>query len=414
MTMPLAAESFSETLKKIFIPNQFSLDLILEAASRARAHSIQNLGTEKQYHARIYYPPEDEVFPTCLTGLAGVGKSETISALRRILPGPVKLVTSHCQSGHILNSHWYASARGKASGRQQLADFLGGEITGRVNTAKLLVECRRRVNRDGVSLVLLEELQHTNTGQGASKVTDLLLTMSGIGIPMIYVANYSLVHKLMKRNSEDKQRLLSEPRVMLPDAPNSTDWYDYIQACLTVSNQRLCADFEELATEVYRWTFGVKRLVTLLLKQAYIEARQAGSDIVRMNDISRAYRSVPFTTNRIDVEDLQRLAIQRHGGSGRPDLICPFEVPMNSNVVEFAIRERDNRINEKIYESSRTSVERAAEKDAKALLGYKKPANSNRAHKPPIKNLTTEEREIRYHKMVTDFVSVKKTTKPIL
>jgi hypothetical protein len=60
-----------------------------------------------------------------------------------------------------------------------------------------------------------------STGLGASKVTDILLTMAAIGPPMIFVSNYSLVHKLLRRNNEDKQRLLSESRIMLSDEPES-------------------------------------------------------------------------------------------------------------------------------------------------------------------------------------------------
>lgn len=95
------------------------------------------------------------------------------------------------------------------------------------------------------------------------------------------------------------------------------------------------------------------------------------------------------------------------------DLICPFGETINSNVSDFAIRDRDYRINEKIYQSSRTLSERAAEKDSKALLGYKKPANSNRSRKATIENLTTDERAIRYQKMITDNVSFKNPKKRI-
>ncbi len=55
-------------------------------------------------------------------------------------------------------------------------------------------------------------------------VTDILLTLARIGLPMIYLANYSLLHKLMGRNQEDTQRLLIQPRVMQPDDPAGPDW----------------------------------------------------------------------------------------------------------------------------------------------------------------------------------------------
>lgn len=73
-----------------------------------------------------------------------------------------------------------------------------------VTVAELLSECRRRANRDGVSLVILDEMQYIQKGLGAAKVTDILLNMAGIGPPMIYVCNYSLGHKLFERNNEDQ------------------------------------------------------------------------------------------------------------------------------------------------------------------------------------------------------------------
>lgn len=353
-----AADRFLDVLKQIFIPDPFSVDLILEVAGRAHAHSSR-FASSRNYQAALYDPPDAEVFPLCLTGLAGVGKSETIKALRRVLPGPINAMSDHALSEHTLLSHWYSSARGKAGGRQQLAAFLGEPS--KLNAAKLLIECRRRAIHNGVSLLILEELQHANSGAGTAKVTDLLLTVANIGVPTIYVANYSLVHRLKERNNEDKQRLLSDPKVMLPEPPGSPIWRDYIQECVAVSNHRIIADVDELSTEMYRWTFGLKRLVVLLLKQAYLEARQAGRYEIQMQDIARAYLSTPFFVNRTDVEKLQELAIQpRPSDKKRLDLVCPFEIPMRTNVVAFAKRDRNERYIQKVYESSRTADERAS------------------------------------------------------
>ncbi|MEJ5862290.1 transposase [Pseudomonas farsensis] len=352
-----AADRFADALKQIFIPDQFSVDFILEVAGRAHAHSSR-LASSRDYQSALYNPPEAEVFPLCLTGLAGVGKSETIKALRRVLPGPIHAISEHALSEHLLVSHWYSSARGKAGGRQQLADFLGG--SSKLNQAKLLIECRRRAIHDGVSALILEELQHANTGAGTAKVTDLLLTVANIGVPTYYVANYSLVHRLKDRNNEDKQRLLSDPRVMLPEPPDSATWREYIQECVAVSNYRIVVDVEMLTIELYRWTFGLKRLVVLLLKQAYLEARQAGRYEIQMQDISRAYLSTSYSVNRADVGKLQELAIQPRPGKKRLDLICPFEIPMRTNVIAFAKRDREERYIQKVYESSRTADERAS------------------------------------------------------
>jgi len=71
----LAAERLSEALKTIFLPNQFSLDFIKDSVDRARSFSAESFSTDQQYQRRLYHPPEEEAFPTCLTGLAGIGKS---------------------------------------------------------------------------------------------------------------------------------------------------------------------------------------------------------------------------------------------------------------------------------------------------------------------------------------------------
>lgn len=377
----LAAEKLSDALKEIYIPNPFSIDFILEVVGRAAIYSAEKFDTEVNYVSRFYNPPEDEAFPLCLTGLAGVGKSQTINALRKVMPGPIGLTCDHFKGTQILVSHWYASARGKAGGRQLLADFLGEEISkSRINTAKLLVECRRRANRDGVSLVLLEEMQHISTGQGVAKVTEILLTMAGIGVPMAYVANYSLVHKLLNRNSEDKQRLLAEPRIMLPDAPDSETWNGYIEECIRVSNGWFCVGLDDLAHELYRCSFGIKRLVVQLIKLAYVEARAVGRKQIALEDIHKAYLSSSFFTNRQDVEELQRQSLQSKQTGGRLDLRCPFEIPMRSNVIQFARHDRDQRVISKVFVSSLNAIERS---EYEALNPSGSPSNPKHAGSLP-------------------------------
>ena len=355
----LAAERLSEALKTIFLPNQFSLDFIKDSVDRARSFSAGSFSTDLQYQRRLYHPPEDEAFPLCLTGLAGVGKSQTISALMKVMPRPAPYASAHYHEPHTLISYWYASARGKAGGRQLLEDFLGGDATGvRANTSKLLTECRRRANRDGVSLMMLEEMQHQSTGQGVARVTDILLTVAGLGIPMIYVTNYSLGHKLLTRNSEDKQRLLSEPRVMLPDHPDSKAWEEYVRECIRVSGQRVSADPAALMHELYRCTFGIKRLTVHLIKTAYLEARADRRHTFGIEDITRAYLSASYSSSRRDVEDLFLLNLQKCKPGFRSDLRCPFPVPVQSNVLTFTKQDRAARVSEKVFVAALTAEER--------------------------------------------------------
>jgi len=398
----LAAERLEKGLKTIFLPNQFSLNFIKDSFDRARSFSDESFSSDQQYQRRLYNPPEDEAFPICLTGLAGVGKSQTISALMKVMPGPATYASAHYHEPHILISHWYASARGKAGGRQLLDDFLSGGATGvRANASKLLTECRRRINRDGISLIMLEEMQHQSTGQGVARVTDILLTMAGLGVPMIYVANYSLGHKLLKRNSEDKQRLLSEPRVMLPDHPDSKAWEEYVLECIRVSGRRVSAEPAALVHELYRWTFGIKRLAVQLIKVAYLEARAARRHTITLEDVNNAYLSAAYSSSRIDVEDLISLSVNKSNVRGRLDLRCPFPVPMPSNVLAFTKDDRALRVSEKVFVSSLTAEER---KTFEQLHPSGSPSNRSskpeREKKPTLPKQTREGLEDAYSRLL--------------
>lgn len=384
----VAADALEAAFKKIFLPNDFILEFIKEMYAKAAQHSRWLFASESEYIARIYNPPAAEVFPVCLTGLAGVGKSQTISALQKVLPLPFDFECDHFQGRLSLVSQWYTSARGKAGGRQMLADLVGANSG---NASKLLDECRRRANRDGISLVLLDETQHVNTGQGASKVTEILLTLAAIGPPMVFASNYSLIHKLKRRNAEDKHRLLSEPRIMHPDDPDSEAWSSYIAECFRVAGGRVKGSFDEFSQEIYRSTFGIKRSVVHILKQAYIAARGAGREYLTVGDIGKAYRCPAYAAYKDDVEILQLIALQGQKASNRLDLICPFSLPATSksNVVAFVRGERESRVIDKVFESSLSEAERSGLEIIKSV--QTKPSRPKSPRMPRLPEATIDD-----------------------
>lgn len=397
----VAAEVLAERLKEMYIPNEFSLNFIHEMIGSAYLHNLKLFPSEVGYAARVFKPPEVEMSPICLTGLAGVGKSQTIAALQRALPPPVELTCDLFEGSVELTSLWYASARGKAGGKQLLLDFVHGVgHDGRgSNLAKLLDECRRRVNRDGVCMVVLDETQHINTGMGASKVTDILLTMAAIGPPMIFVSNYSLVHKLLRRNSEDKQRLLSDPRIMLPEDPTSQDWAKYVDECIRISGGRVKAGKNEFAAELYRSTFGIKRLAVQLLKQAYIESRAADRKQIELDDIHRAYRSSAYTSNAMEVEELQLQTIKKGSSGAHLDLWCPFDLPVQykSNVLSFSRAERDQRVRARVFDSAATETERSV---LEHIASSEEPPLAKSARRAPAPKATDEDLTRAFHQFM--------------
>jgi len=359
----LAAHILEMALRQIFLPNQFSLELIAELVGRAAVHSAMCSESEQTFVKGMYYPAPAETFPICLTGLAGVGKSATIDALLRVMPGPTEFKIDHCMEPQTAESFWYASAKGKASGKQLLTDFLGIEVTTRENASILKSRAQQQANQRGISLAILEEMQHLTPGKGVALTTDILLTMSGLGLPMVYVSNFSLGHKLLKRNQEDTQRLIAQPRIMWPDAPESKIWTDFIEECITVSDGRIRAKPADLSHEIYRGSYGLKRAAIHLMVQAYIQARTLNRTWIEIEDVHRAYISSSYYSYRVDVEELERIAIQKN--SKRDDLNCPFGSPIRSNVMQFVRKERDNRVAQAAFKGALTAEERETHKSLK-------------------------------------------------
>lgn len=404
----LAAAELVQRLKEIYLPNQFSLAFIQELVGRADLFSRSVFTSERDYQAKIYQPPNVEVTPICLTGLAGVGKSETIAAVMKLLPTNIEFESSHFADKVPLVSHWHASARDKARGKQLLADFLRDSVSAgkRTSASQLLDMCRRLVYRQGVSLLFLDETQHIVKGQGTALVTDILLTLARIGLPMIYLANYSLLHKLTDRNQEDTQRLLLQPRIMLPDDPAGEDWKAYVAECVRVSNGQIRANEEELASELYTLTFGLKRLAVHLLGLAYIECRKAGRRHIALGDLSNAARSTEYSISNKEVVELYRIAVEGPRGTKRKDLYCPLDIPAahKSNVVQFARQERDERVTALAIDSSLTLQER------EALEQIESPSRSPRAKPPrrkPLPKATLEESQMTFAKYVEQLKSGK-------
>lgn len=387
----IGAAILMKALSEIFLPNQFSIQLIEEMMGRAKLHFDAIFASEVEYVSRIYTPPEADVYPICLTGLAGVGKSRTIAALRKVMPEPVEFYSSHYDGYMTLASHWYASAREKVSGKSLLIDYLFGKSKPPSGSQeKFLLEARRQANRDAVPLVLLDETQFFNMGVGTAKITDIILTMAAVGPPSLYVSNYSLVHRLLGRNSEDKQRLLSQPRIMLPDPPGSKDWADYVEECVRISNGCIRPGTGDFAGDLYRYTFGIKRLAVQLLSQAYIECRNDGRNWIVQADLAHAYRSAAYTSNAKDVEDLHTDLLGSGQSSIRLDLKCPFDLPAayKSNVVKFAKDERHQRMIAKVFDSALTKAERLAQQQIEVPAAHA-PRKSPR--KPVVEKLSEQE-----------------------
>lgn len=390
----IAAQILADVLKKSFIPNEFSLAFIHEMVNRAFMHHRYIFSSEAAHQEKIYIPPMVEASPICLTGLAGLGKSRTIEALKKVMPAPYEFRSKYFDGGLNLESYWYASAEGKESGKSLLLWFLFGESVYKSgNFDKLLLECRRRACRDIVSLLLLDETQHINLGLGTARIVTILLTLMRIGPPAVYVSNFSLAHKLFKRSNEDKQRLLAEPRIMLPDELNSKDWKAYVDECVRVSGGHIRTRGRDFAAELYRYTFGIKRVAVHLIKQAYVESRKSGRTWIEMDDLGSAYRSPEFKANADDIQDLHNLALgDVKLRKSRSDLWCPFVLPetYTNRLAQSVIAERDRQVAETIFDSAMNAAERSAKAQ---IVQPSEKRSSKGTRRPSTEKLSEEEQK---------------------
>lgn len=376
-----AVKTIEQALEAIYVPSDYGCAILRRLVERAISHARTNYPGNAIYLSNLYAEHDSlapEVRPLCLTGLAGVGKSQLLRALSRVLPIDDSVAVGH---GHVLplRSRWDISVRAKATLTQVLLPFIHDEGTTqpkRIALQELRQGCRRRLYRDGVALLTADEFQfYTQSTTANTRVTQALMFLSYLGVPWVFAANYSLCHRLLSRPQEDTQRLLADPIVLLPDAPDSEAWAGYLGECVRVAGEWLQIDPARDGKALHRYSAGLKRLVVCLVGIAYGHARESGKKSISIADIERAYCSTQFTSNRRDVEVICEQ--QLTGRMVREDLWCPFDLPksVTAIVAERLSREREQRAVAELVESSlnvQEKVQLAQEREKAGLTPKKK------------------------------------------
>ncbi|HJV87903.1 MAG TPA: hypothetical protein VJ698_20705 [Noviherbaspirillum sp.] len=260
---------------------------------------------------------------------------------------------------------------------------------------KLLKDrCRYILFRDGVGLLTVDEFQFMTQSDDANSVlTRTLLFLRDLHLPLVFICNYSLGHRLNRRRQEEKQRLLANPIIYLPEDPDDADWIKYLQECVRVSGAWLAIDPHRDAEPLHRYSAGLKRLVVDLLLFSYRMLRNENKKKVDIEDIRRAYLSSEFSSQRDDVEAMAAGAIT--GVYARSDLQCPFELPKAAQAT-FAARmqkQRDTDIATASIEASLTPKERDGLRIARerAQIGGMQPKSAKVLKMPRRGKRTAEE-----------------------
>lgn len=347
-------------LESVFVATSSIVSILTDMLDMCRAHSASMYATPKQYLERAYAKtlPIMPYRARCLTGPAGVGKSSLLEAFIRLVPPPSTICVDENHEGIQMRSYLLLSVQSRV-GRKNLLAGLIESITSNpapcTDMNRMAEALCRQIYLTGIPILMADEFQFASGSTRANTlVTQLLHQLAELGAPFVYGANYSLVHRLMSRPQEDRQRLLSNPIILLPDTAQSIDWVNTVAGYLAVAPEVFDLDANRHAVALHRYSGGVKRLLVRLLYLAYAQAPGGRMRKVRLEDVEKAYKSTAYAADRVDLEIVMRQAIERK--QLRSDLWCPFELPPEKNVAtaQPAIDSHRDRIAEQMIRGALT------------------------------------------------------------
>lgn len=369
--------------KALVVPSAQMRFVIRKFAAAAQQYSEATYANEKTFLRNAYAPPVDamSIFPICLTGLAGAGKSQIIAGFSRIYSKEFSL----CIQGHAdfsISSAWHIAVRSDAGAKRLLgAMFRSGD-----GKCKSLEKATAESIRQGIAALFADEFQFHTASDASARTAKLLLQLSSVGPPLIFATNFSLLHKLCNRPHEERQRLLSRPILVVPDDPASKDWGEYVATILGIA-----PEFSELAMNsitpmiLHRYTFGIRRSVALLLRISYSRMRARKGSKVSMVDIEYAYNSFEYASTRKDVSLLVKGSINKSALT--KDLRCPIEgieTAMPDSIAKHpATQEHMRRSSEAALQSALTREEREAYEVAAGGTIRKKGQSTPQVKRPP-------------------------------
>lgn len=367
-TTTRACELIREQMEAIFVPSRQHCEIIRKLIEVTHAFCRRRYIDRKDFIFNCY--DKDQKFnafqaPLCLTGLAGIGKSHLIKALTRVLPSAQELIVDANHGPFPMQAVLRVEVNSESTEKQLIEEICkmilkSSAAFGYVKDTELSV--KKGMYRNGVSLLMADELQYMTLSAGANtNVTKLLLRMSFLGVPFLYVMNFSLAHKLLKRRQEDRQRLLAHPIVLVPERHDSPDWNALVQEIWKISPDLFDVSAEAVAPLLNQLTAGLGRPLRQLVLIALADAHKKKSKVTTAS-LEKAYASTEYSVNREDVEAIATQVITSKKVRGRSDLWCPFSLPETTvtKAKEVIIEARETRTSQELLKSSLSLGERKA------------------------------------------------------
>jgi len=360
-------------LSLIYHPSAQDLRHVREMVSLAASYARQAYATKEQFIEKARGAPgarssDPEV--RFFTGPAGVGKSSVIAAAARAVctREPIE-VCSSLPAFPFSPLIRFEVAKNAVELWNSMLSAAGHPRSANPNPHRTrfgdLDYVDLKLYQLGVCLLAPDELQNITLTDSNAQVTGILLKMREHGRPVMFVGNYDLGHKLLKRPPQDTARLLSRPMIMLPDSAQDPAFLGYLDDIAVVFGI-VRIDFEEHAGEIHRLTFGLRRFVRRLFVIGYgimraQHKRSHDSMRLKIEHLRAAYASREFEADRKAVEqshdDLLNI------GDLNPFFRCPFQLPKEQQVLqrEQADARRDAALRDAQDAASRTREEREAQ-----------------------------------------------------
>jgi hypothetical protein len=354
LTQPahIAAVRLTTALKQIILLTEPELDAVMKIVLRSHAYVVEAYPSMSHYMATLHSKEVQVSFPApiCLTGLAGAGKSNFLTALQRALPEPVELESESAIIDGLISLRSHARTNVKTSRNfvEILAPWLPREPKGieensettheesllkkgpKLSLGATVERATRHGYRVGLHTSLVDEMQFLTQDVTANATpTKFLLMMSYLGVPLVYAANYSLCHKLLKRNQEDRDRLLSDIVVMRPLELTTEGLAPLLRIYSRILGDCVKGSLCDFIPMYAAMTLGIRRKICDLTVAAFKEMRRCDESKLTAKHLKSAYErglSQPF---RDDVQCLLQMNSACKPIAGRSDLWCPFGLEYN-------------------------------------------------------------------------------------
>jgi hypothetical protein len=368
-----ASNKLAAAMKDVLVPSTQLTNAMRVLIALSRGYCDRAYADVRDVLRSIYgeepVPELPYILPTCFTGLAGVGKSSLIRCFARLHSHEIQVAVPH--HGTLdLRCCWHL----RVSSRMGIASLLGPEFRRNDKPAAPFVISQRaacEAAAQGIAAILADEIQFLTQSGANVLVTRLLLELSRVGPPLVYACNFSLIHRLLKRPQEDRDRLLAQPLILWPDVEGD-EWTAFVGELLNACTEFSELDLQDASRILYSYSYGLRRTACAILVLAYAAMRERKACRVSSHDLTAAYRSASFSAKRQDVEALHSGAL--HKDCGRRDLLCPFpdRLPLaqpttqrtsekivsaaTSAAIESVLRPEERRLLEQIRDQDGVSI----------------------------------------------------------